>query len=187
MPADNGMSSKSLLVPKDKTKRESYESRHKREETEYNDLPEKKLIVVCDGFVAFCIHFKYLGNWISFSLRDDHDVTKRIAAANSSMGAMSKIWEDDHVDLYSKYLLFRAIPCNLLLCGCESWAIRKTLLDSLEVFLHRGIRRILRIKMCQVIDRHIKNASIRKKFYNIPRIKNQIAFRQLTYLGKIFR
>ena len=113
-------------------------------------------------------------------------MAKRIAAANALMGAMSKIWEDDHVDLYSKYLLFRAIPCNLLLWGCESWSLRKTLLDSLEVFLHRGIRRILRIKMSQVIDRHIKNASIREKFYNIPTIKNQIVFRQLTYLGKIF-
>ena len=34
MPADNGVSSKSLLVPKEKTKKKSYESRHKREETE---------------------------------------------------------------------------------------------------------------------------------------------------------
>ena len=92
-------------------------SRHKREEKEYGDLPETKLIVVCDGFVTFCRHFKYLGNWISFSLRDYHDVAKRIAAANASMGAMSKIWDDNHVDLYSKYLLFRAIPFNLLLWG----------------------------------------------------------------------
>ena len=103
------------------------------------------------------------------------------------MGTMSKIWEDDHVYLYSKYLLFRAIPCNLLLWLCESWALRKTFLDFLEVFLHKGIRRILRIKMSQVIDRHIENASILEKFYNILKIKNQIAFQQLTYLGKIFR
>ena len=114
-------------------------------------------------------------------------MAKRIAAANSSMVAMSKIWEDDHVDLYSKYLLFRAIPFNLLLWGCESWDLRKTLLDSLEVFLHRGIRQILRIKMSQVIGRHIKNASIREKLYNTPTIKKQIAFRQLTYLDKILR
>ena len=114
-------------------------------------------------------------------------MAKRIAAANALMGAMSKIWDDKHVDFYSKYLLFQAIPCNLLMWGCKSWALRKTLLESLEVFLHRGIRRILRIKMCQVIDRHIKNASIREKFYNLPTIKNQIVFRQLTYMDKIFR
>ena len=81
---------------------------------DYDNLPETKLIVVCDGFVTFCRNFKYLGNWISFSLQDDHDVAKRIAAANAFMDAMSNIWEDEHVDLYSKYLLFRAILCNLL-------------------------------------------------------------------------
>ena len=100
---------------------------------------------------------------------------------------MSKIWDNDHVDTYSKYLLFKTIPCNLLLWGCESWALRKSLLASLEVFLHRGIRRILRIKMCQVFKQHITNTSTREKFYNIPTIKNQIALRQLTYLGKIIR
>ena len=103
------------------------------------------------------------------------------------MGAMSKIWEDDNVDTYSKYLLFKAIPCNLLLWGCKSWDLRKSLLASLEVFLHRGISRILRIRMSKVIEKHITNTSIREKFYNIPTINKQIALRQLTYLGKIFR
>ena len=53
MPDDNGMSRKRLLVPKDKTKQESYVSRHKREEKDYDNLPETKLVVVCDGFVFF--------------------------------------------------------------------------------------------------------------------------------------
>ena len=132
------------------------------------------------GFVTFCPHFKYLGTWVSLSLRGDHDVAKRLAATNASMGAMSKIWDDDHVDTYSKYVLFRAIPCNLLLWGCEIWALRKSLLASLKFFLHRGIRRILKIKMGQVIDRHIKNISIREIFYNIRTVQNQISFHQLT-------
>ena len=112
---------------------------------------------------------------------------KRIAVANASIGAMYKVWDDDNVDTYQKYLLFKAIPCNLLLWGCESWALRKSLLASIEVFLHRRIRRILKIRMSEVIEQHITNTSIRDKFYNIPTIKKQIALRQLTYLGKIFR
>ena len=112
---------------------------------------------------------------------------KIIAAANASMGAMSKVWENDDVDTYSKHLLFKAISCNLLLWGCESWSSRKSLLASLEVFLHRGIRRILKIRMSEVTEQHITNTSIRKKFFNIPMIKKQIALRQLTYLGNIFR
>ena len=103
------------------------------------------------------------------------------------MGAMSKIWDDDHIETYAKYLLFKAIPSNILLWGCKSWALRKSLLDYLEVFLHRGIRRILKINMSKVFEQHITNTSIRENFYNIPTVKNQIALRQLTYLGKIFR
>ena len=63
----------------------------------------------------------------------------------------------------------------LLLWGRESWALRKSLLASLEVFLYRGIRRILKIRMSEVIEQHITNTSIREKFFNIPTIKKQIA------------
>ena len=71
-----------------------------------------------------------------------------------------------------KYFIFhKATPCNLLLWGCESWALRKSLLASIEVFLHRGIRRILKIRMIEVIKQHITNTSIKEKFYNIPTIK----------------
>ena len=115
LPTKNRKGKRRMLVTN--TRQESYESRHKREEITYENLPETRLIVVKDGFVTLCRHFKYLGSWISFSLREDHDITKRLAAENASMGAMSKIWDDDHVDTYSKYLLFRAIPCNLLLWG----------------------------------------------------------------------
>ena len=79
----NNKRKRKLLVTN--TKQESHESRYKREETTYDNLPETRLIVVKDGFVTFCRHFKYLGSWISFSLREDHDKMKRLVAANASM------------------------------------------------------------------------------------------------------
>ena len=105
-----------------------------------------------------------LGSWISFSLRDDHDVSKSISSVNDSMGEMASLWDDNHVDVYSKYLIFREIPCNFLLWGCESWALRQTLLDALEVFLHQSVRRILRIQVRHVIDHRIKNENFVKFF-----------------------
>ena len=75
--------------------------------------------------------------------------------ANTLMGALARFWDNHHVDMYSKYMILRAIPCNLLLWGCESWALLTTLLNKLEVFIHWGIRRILRIKMGQVGELHI--------------------------------
>ena len=75
----------------------------------------------------------------------------------------------------------------MLLWGCESWALRQSLLDLLEVFLHRNTRRILGINMVKVREMKIKNTQVISKFYNIPCIRNQVAFRQLSYVGKIFR
>jgi hypothetical protein len=54
------------------------------------------------------------------------------------MGALKEIWRNPHLDIYNKYLLFRAIPMNLLLWGAETWSLRKSQLDQLEVFLHRS-------------------------------------------------
>ena len=103
------------------------------------------------------------------------------------MGALNHFWSDRTVDDYSKYLIFRAIPINLLLWGSESWALRETTLGKLEVFLHRSIRKILRIDITQVMDERITNGSIRNKFFSIPTIRKQIAQQQLTFIGKVVR
>ena len=103
------------------------------------------------------------------------------------MEALNHFWSDRAVDDYSKYLIFRAIPINLLLWGCESWALRETTLRKLEVFLHQSIRKILWINITQVIDERITNGSIRNRFFSIPTIRKQIAQRQLTFIGKVVR
>ena len=132
----------------------------------------------------FCFHFKYLGSWLSFYLRDDYDVGRLIWAANALMGALDKFWIYHHVDMYSKYMIFWEIPCNLLLWGCEIWSLRQSLIDKLDLFLHHSIRRILDIIIGHVRERHTKNSQTRTMFYNIPCMRYQVAFRQLTYVGK---
>ena len=57
---ENNKRKRKMLVMN--TKQESRESRYKREETTYNNLPETRLVIVKDGFVTFCRHFKYLGS-----------------------------------------------------------------------------------------------------------------------------
>ena len=73
---------------------ESHEKKSKQEESVYITLTEMKQIAVADRNVTFCSHFKYLGSWVSFSLREDQDVAKRIASVNASMGAMAYFWYD---------------------------------------------------------------------------------------------
>jgi hypothetical protein len=105
----------------------------------YDRLDKTQTFQVADGFISFMWTFPYLGLLISYNLRNDDDITARIAAANASMGALKEVWLNPHLDLYNKYLLFRAIPINLLLWGAETWLLWKSQLDKLEVFLHHSI------------------------------------------------
>ena len=72
-----------------KSKQVKVDSHDNKLKLEKNLLTETKQIAVADGNVTFFSHFKYLGSWLSFSLRDNHDVAKRIASANASMGAIA--------------------------------------------------------------------------------------------------
>ena len=103
------------------------------------------------------------------------------------MGAIAKFWADDSVDNQSKYLIFPAIPINILLWVCENWALWTSLLEKLEVFLHCSIRRILGIIMTKVKDQHITNETIRRKYFGILNIEEQIATQQLKFIGKVAR
>ncbi len=70
---------------------------------------------------------------------------------------------------------------NLLLWGAETWSLRKSQLDKLEVFLHRSIRRILHISMTKVREQHLHNNKVRKMFYSIPCVRNMIVARQMDF------
>jgi hypothetical protein len=111
---------------------------------------------------------------IFYNLRDNEDITARVAAATASMGALKEIWQNQHLNIYSKYLLFRAIPINLLLWGCKTWLLRQSLLNKLEGFLHQSIQRILDINMTRVKEERIRNTKIRNIFYDIPDAEHMI-------------
>ena len=141
-----------------KVKQENEKQKRQREDKQYDNSPDTAVIKFKEGNVTFTRHFKYLGSYISYDLRDDHDVDRRIAAAYASMGGVSSYCNDKSVDLKYKYLIFMEIPCNILLWGSESWALRTSLLSKLEVLLHRSVRRILGIKMTEVKEERIRNA-----------------------------
>ena len=108
--------SSSSLPIVEKPKQENEVTKRAREDRCYDNLQETKPIILPDGgIITFCKHFKYLGNFISYSLRDDFDIGHRLFQASSAMGSLQHFWGDDAVDVHSKYLIFCAIPLNLLL------------------------------------------------------------------------
>ena len=171
-----------------KKRKPSFKQMSRIIETYYDRSPKtKKYFLEEHGFISFTKLFKYLGSWISFDLSDEFDIEERIKSANKAMGALRFYWKSKQVDLHSKYLIYQAIPINLLLWGCESWALTKVLISKLEVFHNRCIRSILQIKWDEVREFKITNVQIRKKFHNIDSIENQVSKRRLHFLGKVIR
>jgi hypothetical protein len=114
----------------------------------YNNCPETARISLdCGGFVDFTKEFTYLGSIAAYSLDDEPDILRRISKASQSMGMLCNVWDNDFIDLESKMSFFLAIPVNLLLWGCKSWALKEEYFNKLDAFLHRSIRRILKINM----------------------------------------
>ena len=72
-------------------------------------------VPMAGGFVIYCKHFKYLGPWVTYNLRDDHDIEMRILSANKAMDKLKSFFNRAEVAIISKYLIFIAIPINLLL------------------------------------------------------------------------
>ena len=103
------------------------------------------------------------------------------------MGMLKNVWDDPHIDLHSKYLFFVAMPLNLLLWGCESWAIKKTSYKDLDVFIHQSIRGIIGINILRVKEEKTSNKKIRELFYNFPDAGSLIAMKQLNFIGKVVR
>jgi len=106
--------------------RESESARIAREDAKYDALPETAKIDVSTGYVNISRMFKYLGSKISYSIGDGDDIDAPLIAAWQSMGALKEVWRNQHLDTYSKYFLFRAIPTNLLLWGCENCRVFDT-------------------------------------------------------------
>jgi hypothetical protein len=156
----------------------------KQEGDLYNTLKETQPTAVDDGSITFCWHFKYLESFVSFSLCNNFDIKKSSNSSHTVHGHPKNVWNLPHLDIWSKYLLFCAFPMNLALWVCKTWLMQKALLNKFEVFLHCNIWQILRVSMTKVREEHIQNKHVRQIFYDIPRVSNMIAARQLDFIGK---
>jgi hypothetical protein len=144
-----------IALPATNNDQERTPGQREQDNIAYDNLPKTANFPIANEFVSFTRMFCYLGSLINYNLCNDGNIAARIASATAVMGASKEIWRNPHLNIYNKYLLFRAIPMNLLLWGAETWSLCKSQLNQLEVFLHRSIRQILQILISQVQEDRI--------------------------------
>ena len=144
------------------------------EERLYEECAETNEVPMAGGFVSYCCHFKYLGSWMSYNLRDDYDINMRIESASKSFAVLRSFFNRPEVSIHSKYLIFMAIQINLLLWGCASWALRKGQLLKLERFVNQKVRSILNLNLWHMKDQSITIKKQGEMFNNIPSMQTLI-------------
>ncbi|EJK52434.1 hypothetical protein THAOC_28286 [Thalassiosira oceanica] len=121
-------------------------------------------------------------------LEDCEAIRSRIAKANAAFACLVMFFKRKEIKLDYKKKIFEGICVNLLLLGCESWALRVDHIRDLEVWLHTAIRKILGITIYQVMDDHsLKNDTIRKMFGDINCIQTMIDVQQMKLLGDMIQ
>jgi hypothetical protein len=189
-PADDTLNEENYPITATSNRKQTFSRMtQKQRQDMYFSSENTNRIYLSDGtsYIDFTAHFKYLGTFISFDLTEDYDINNRITKASREMGRLRHFFQNQFVELKFKHQVFVQYIVNILLWGCENWAIKEHHFLKLNSFIHRNIRSILRIKMSQVRDEHIKNTRIRKIFFNLPDAQSLIAIRSATYIGKVVR
>ena len=82
------------------------------------------------------------------------DVNARISAANKLFGsAKATFWRNSNIPFALRMRFYKAIIVNVLLWGCESWAIKSKEAHALRVFQFRCLRSILNINVMHKVSR----------------------------------
>ena len=135
------------------------------------------------GIISYTRKFKYLGVTITPDLRDDTEIDKRIKQGSVAVQQLLNVWRNKQVPLWAKKYLYLALPLNIVLWGCESWALTAESRRKLSSFHHKSIRKILGISMFEVKEQSITNEQVRKMFHNVKNIDEIVRQRALDCLG----
>ena len=80
--------------------------------------------------------FTYLSNVISKDATISKDLDSRLSKTNSSIGRLSKrVWQSFSLCLSTKIKVDRAVVIHTLLCGAETWAIKRSRSGYLSSFI----------------------------------------------------
>ena len=119
------------------------------------------------------------------TLDDSLDVKARIQKATGAFAKMSKMLRERKISKTLRLRIYKATVLNILLFGCECWALKAEDRRKLESCHHRFLRSMLHITMSEVKEQHIKNEDIRNEFNNCRSLEQSMELRRARWLQKL--
>jgi len=89
--------------------------------------------------------FSYLGTLVTSDGKSDHDIKQRVGKAKSVFENVKHVLLSHKISLLTRLQVLYCYVWSILLYGCESWMILKTIKDRLMVVEMWFLRRVLQI------------------------------------------
>ncbi|VDP42606.1 unnamed protein product [Schistosoma margrebowiei] len=99
--------------------------------------------------------FTYLGSIIDEQGGSDADVKARIGKARAAYLQLRNIWNSRQLSTNTKVRIFNTNVKTVLLYGLETWRTTKAIIQKIQVFISRCLRKILRIRCPDTISNNL--------------------------------
>ncbi|XP_068684762.1 uncharacterized protein [Montipora foliosa] len=126
--------------------------------------------------------FVYVGGTVTQEGVSDEDIKSRLGKARAAFSKLRNIWKSSQLKLKTKLKIFKSNVIAVLLYSCETWCMTKRDATKLDVFLHKSLRRLMKIYW----PIKISNEEIRNRA-NISTISEQIFRRRWMFIGHVLR
>ena len=97
------------------------------------------------GTVETVADFNFLGSKITADGDCSHEINRRLLLGRKVMTNLDNIFKSRDITLSTKVCLVKAMVFPVVMCGCESWAIKKTEHRRIDAFELWCWRRLLRV------------------------------------------
>ena len=103
--------------------------------------------------------FTYLGSILTTTGGTNKDIRRRLGLARTTFHKLTPIWNNSQISKRTKFRLFNSNIISVLLYGSETWKMNKTDEKMVDTFLHKSLRRILKIYWPQKVT----NEEVRRR------------------------
>ena len=125
----------------------------------------------------------YLGSTVSSNAKLEKELQNRLGKASKGFGNLrQRLWNNRHVSIRTKCIVYREVVLLTLLYGAEVWTIYRTEVKKLRVYMMRQLRDIMAIKWYDKIT----NDGILSRAH-LPWMADILIEKNLRWLGHVQR
>ena len=111
-------------------------------------------------------------------------MSRCINQANCAFATVKRVLYNKDIPVKLRIRLYDATVINLLLWGCESWALTEELRRKLEICHHIFLRKMVGITIYDVKDNHISNEQVREEL-TCYKIHQSLELQRARWLEKL--